>query len=95
MLRADDFRAEFLRDDVGELQHALGLLGERQGEVGVRVGVGGSHRGFELFRENLHVEVEVLEHLDGNAAAFLQHAQKKVLQTHVCVAKAFRFLVTE
>ena len=49
MFGAHNLRMELLGNDVSELQHTLGLLGEGQGQNGAFVDICGPHRGFQFF----------------------------------------------
>ena len=95
VLRPYHFALEFLGDDIGELQHPFRLFGQWK-VLGDRLGGAGNlDGGFKLLAEDLNVEVQVDQDLDGATAAIFQHAEEKMLQSDVGIAQSDSFAMTQ
>ena len=92
MLGADDVMAQLAGRLARELDDALGA--GREGELAEGHGGGGRGRDelLDLLADALQVDVEVLQDLGGDAAAFLDDSQEDVLRPDELAVEPLGFL---
>ncbi len=73
-----------LRFQVGDLEHLLGLLGQRNVADGER-SAGGPDSIFDRLFQLVEVDTEIAQDLDGNSFTYPNDAKEQVFRTDVIV----------